>query len=182
MVLHDSDTVGQAGHRGKTDLLHEGLLINRGKGLELVISVVSSVALPWPCSTFTMEPFVFFDCAPPREDAPNFFSFFDLTDVKVVSCGTAAPVRAGFWVLDQATVPDRGYDIKGASPGKAIVDVKKVVSCDDEEALLRLERGWRTWKTRGTNTMKLSLLRVFATLCIQMIFERQRCARRRVLP
>ena len=47
----------------------------------------------------------------------------------------------------------------------------KTLPCDDEEALLCLERRLAYMKTRGTNTMIFSLQRSPATLRIQMIFE-----------
>ena len=171
--LHDSDDVGKAEHRWRRDMLHEGLLVNRGKGLELVIGD-HSVAVR--------------GSARARRSGGSLEQTDEIHNIaKLLRCaGTRHKTRApdsssgARWLLG---LQSDYYEIRGGRArhqrGMPRPDHRGV----GERNLVPRRRGSSLVSVQGgTNTMIFSLLRCSRTLHIQMIFEWQRCTRRQVLP
>ena len=109
------------------DMLHEGLLVSRGKGLELVIDDLSVVVL-----VFHHEAFMFSSTGHHRERTrPNYFSIFDSTDVEVVPDEPAAPVDLLSKLTRFTTLPTCfGVQGLGTKPEPPIRAAARAGFCD----------------------------------------------------
>ena len=117
--LYQTGNKHRADHAWKSEILRPGMLIERDGRVELVLGHTPPMVVLWPCKTFAIGPYVFFDFAPPSDDAPMYFAAFDLKEVLVIPYEFAAPIDV--LVANKLKNPDVfptcfGFQEKGTRP------------------------------------------------------------------